>query len=84
MSRAHAHRLDRTETMEEFNWLSRSKGDGQQRATLQVCDIAGINLTFGGSIDEVGYFQDVLPDYTLTVFDDKRGTSIAFEGPPST
>ncbi|CAH0388588.1 unnamed protein product [Bemisia tabaci] len=71
--------------MEEFNWLSRSKGDGQERAALQLCDIAGVNLTFGGSIDEdtsVGSLRCMPPKKRFLVMYGAGRRKPLLPGPP--
>ncbi|CAH0392324.1 unnamed protein product [Bemisia tabaci] len=79
------NRENSPESHKLFKKISRKdRADHQRTKAIELCRTLGINLDNGATLEHVHAFQDGLPDYTITVFGDRSGRKVIFEGPPST
>ena len=54
----------------------------QKARSLTLCHRAGVNIAdTGAGLDEVQMFQNVLPNYKITIFGDRKGREVLYEGP---
>lgn len=83
-ARAFVHKDETPQKLKFYNSIRHSRlsrVDCQKREAEKLCREAGVNLTQGGGIDELHKFQNYLREYKITVFTDRIGKKVMFEGP---
>lgn len=76
-----AHKDDSIAKLNYYRHITRPDREIQKLEAERLCAEAAVVLSNGGGIEEVKLFQEYLDNYTITVFMDRRGREIMFEGP---
>ncbi|XP_046391618.1 uncharacterized protein LOC124159751 [Ischnura elegans] len=63
-----------------FNAVRRG-GVLQTERAESLCEEYGIDLANGGELEDIAAFQDRLTEYKITVFGDRKGKEVLYEGP---
>lgn len=72
---------DSEEARKNYKLICDSRRNYQLQEARQLCRDAGVNLNNGGDVGELRLFQAYLSEYEISVFTDRRGREVLFEGP---
>lgn len=72
---------DGEEERKHFKRICRVDRNFQRDEAERLCREADVDLRTGGGVEELRKFQQYFENYSITVYNDRRGRSTMFEGP---